>query len=77
MYPVVIPASAIQRFKYWDSIVREGMFFQNEIYTLINKFPPKKRFIAYEQGCELTGENARICITVDNHGYLLWKSLRD
>jgi hypothetical protein len=76
MYPVVVPASAIQRFKYWDNIVKEGMLFQNELYTFINQFSPHKRLAAYEKGCELTHQQTRVCITVEESGYILWECLR-
>ncbi len=80
MFPNVIPESVISRFKYWDDTVKEGMFFQNRLYTPIRRFNSKERLAAYDMGCQISGQGVKVCISVvesgARSGYVLWQELR-
>jgi hypothetical protein len=76
MLPNVVPESIISRFKYWDDDVKDGMFFQDKLYTCINQFALQKRLVAYEKGCEISEQGFNVCITVTESRYVLWQELR-
>lgn len=76
MFPIVISDSQISRFNYWDSSIKEGMFFKDQIYTLVKQFDSENRLKAFTQGCQICGQGIPACITVTNSNYTLWQGLR-
>jgi hypothetical protein len=76
MYPIVISASLVTPFKYWDGAVKEGILYGHDLYQLVQKFDINQRLKAYDEGCKIGDNNVRVCITVTKFNYTLWQSLR-
>jgi hypothetical protein len=68
MLPILVPESSVLRFKYWDEVIREGIFFQNNFYTSIHHFDADKRSVAFDKGCEIANQGFKTCITVSESG---------
>lgn len=76
MLPTVIPEILITPFKYWTEGIQEGMYHDNELFTLVKVYGPDRRAQAYEDACRLADTDIQICITVSELRYCLWQNLK-
>ena len=76
MLPIVVPETLITAFKYWQSGIKVGMSYQNELYVQLKTYTTDERLAAYDDGYKVAKMNLRACITVNMKGYTLWQSLR-
>jgi hypothetical protein len=76
MLPTVIPESLITPFKYWLEGVQEGMYHNNDLFTLVRVYDLDKRDQVYLYACELADDGIQVCITVSQLRYCLWQNLK-
>lgn len=76
MLPIVIPETLITPFKYWTEGIQEGMYHDNDLFTLVKVYGPDRRTQAYEDACQLADNDIQICITVSDLRYCLWQNLK-
>lgn len=75
-FPPVVVEKLVTPFKYWDESIQNGMRYQNELYTQLQRFSTDDRLQAYAQGYEEVLAGHKVCITVSERGYVLWRALR-
>lgn len=77
MLPRVIDEDQIFIFKFWfNGNIRQGMYFQNELYCKLQTFDIQQRSHVYQLGCKLTKKNAQVVLTCTQETCSLWGSLR-
>lgn len=74
--PSVISESLVNQFKYWDQTIRQGMYYNNELYTYFQKYTLAERLKAYTIAGEQTEQGLGVCITVSKTHYSIWLNLR-
>lgn len=74
--PLVIDHSLIHSFICWHDGIQVGGSYNNELYTRHRVFSLKERLKAYEIAWEKAGQNINVCISVSDHEYTIWLSLR-
>lgn len=74
--PSVTTENLIQRFNYWHRGIRQGMRYNNELYTLLESYSSKERLKAYAVAHQHTEAGTIVCITVTGTSYCVWLSLR-
>ncbi|MGK7902889.1 MAG: hypothetical protein AB4352_16060 [Hormoscilla sp.] len=77
MLPVVLSENLVNLFKfYMDGSIREGMWYDNELYGLAREFPESHRLKGYQIACELAEQGTPVVITASDDRYATWISLR-
>lgn len=77
MLPVVLSENVVNLFKfYMDGSIREGMWYNNELYGLAREFPESHRLKGYQIACELAEQGTPVVITASDDRYAIWIGLR-
>lgn len=74
--PLVIDESLVSHFKYWKEGIRQGIRFNNELYSYSQSYSVNERLKAYEMAYQQTEQGVAVCITVSKSHYTIWLSLR-
>ncbi len=76
MLPSVVDEKLVHRFNHWNGRLQQGMYYRQELFTLLKTYPIADRLAAYAASCALTADGTMVCITASKAGYSVWVSLR-
>lgn len=77
MLPVVLSEHVVNLFKfYMDGSIREGMWYNNELYGLARELSDSHRLKGYQIACELAEQEAPVVVTASDDRYAIWIGLR-
>lgn len=77
MLPVVLSENVVNLFKfYMDGSIREGMWYNNELYGLARQLSGSHRLKGYQMACELAEQGTPVVVTASDDRYAIWISLR-
>lgn len=77
MLPLVIKEEQIFAFKFWfNGTIRNGMYYQNELFCRLETFDASKRPQVYQLGCKLAQKNVLVALSSSTQTCSLWGSLR-
>ena len=77
MLPVVLSENVVNLFKfYMDGSIREGMWYNNELYGLVRELSASHRLKGYQIACELAEQGSPVVVTAADARYAIWIGLR-
>jgi hypothetical protein len=75
--PTVLPETSVNIFRfYFTGKVREGVYFNSEIYGLTHQFPAIHRLYVYQLAWALAEQGVPLRLTVSPTRYGIWVNLR-
>ena len=75
--PLVFSEQQVSVFKFYRGQgIRDGMLYKNELYQSVREFGIRDRLKAYQFACEHFEQGVPNLITVSEHRYVVWISLR-
>lgn len=74
---LTVPEQLVRPFTFYlNDRLRQGMFYDRELYELVQEFHRDDRLIAYQSVINLSAQGHEVLITVSRFRYRSWISLR-
>ncbi len=72
----VIVEDLVNRFKYWNKTIQEGIQYQGDLYAQVRTYLATDRMQAFSDSHEYAATGNKVCITASKEKYTLWVDLR-